>query len=98
MSYKIEKNELSGELTQLFFSGDLILNDSNTIKDELLAYSIADVNFVLSFDGVTNIDLSVLQILEAFRKSMDEKGQKVEFIWNLNEDLKKLIELSGFLS
>ena len=67
MSYKIIKTEVDAELTKIVVSGDLVLTESNSIKNELLASMMANMNYVINFESVSNIDLSVLQVIESFK-------------------------------
>jgi hypothetical protein len=78
---------------KIIFEGDLNLQNTTQIKIALQEGSVGFDTIEISGKEITAIDLSFVQIVEAFRKS--ETGKKVKVILDLPYDMKTLLGNAG---
>ena len=81
------------EMIQL--SGILDIRQAESIHEVLKNARNGKKSAVLDFKEAEDIDLTVLQLLFSFRKSMKEDGRTVGFE-NISEKIKERISLSDF--
>jgi anti-anti-sigma regulatory factor len=86
-----------GLIEVLEFSGVLTVENSENIKDELLAATRNLNNKVnIEIKDVQEIDISFIQIILAFINYMDDHHISSKFEWALDADIQELIEGVGF--
>jgi len=85
-----------GQISGIAISGLLVLENSQALKKEFLA--VIDclsgrVNITVS--NTPELDISCIQLFVAFIKQMDVTHVAYQFVWNLDEDQKILLENVG---
>lgn len=93
--FKKSLNEQS-QIAELEIGGMLVLENSLKLKQEFTGIAgclSKKVKIILS--NVDEIDLSCIQLFIAFIKLMNEAHVDYQFVWNLDEDQKKLLENVG---
>ena len=95
MNFKKSLNE-QGRITGLEIGGMLVLENSQELKKELggLVDLLSD-RVDITISNAEEIDLSCIQLFVAFIKSMNEAHVAYQFVWNLDEDQKALLENVG---
>lgn len=85
-----------GLITDLEIEGMLVMDNSQQLKSELvgIASNLND-QVKISITNPEEIDLSCIQLLIAFMKRMDELRINYQFIWDLDENQKLLLENAG---
>jgi anti-anti-sigma factor len=106
MAY-VKKKEMKRELIKMTLtekgegiagvtlSGELTVRSAEEFKSKMLSlidqYSILD----LSVEGITAMDLSGVQIIEAFKKTIQQKGKRFTLVTVLPEELQLLLARAG---
>lgn len=95
MNFKKSVNE-QGLITGLEIGGMLVLENSQELKKEFTGVidHLSD-RVDVTISNVDEIDLSCIQLFIAFIKFMNEARVTYQFIWNLDEDQKALLENVG---
>jgi ABC-type transporter Mla MlaB component len=93
--YKIVLEKVSGGKEELVLEGDLLIDNVSKIYDELLSLAGQPEMKSIRIRNVSNIDLAVLQVLAAFAKSQKQKGRNIEFAFELDDQLSKLLDHAG---
>lgn len=75
--------------------GDLYLQNSHAIWQQLLKSVEECEQLVIQIGNVTDFDLSAIQMLVAIEKDISSKGHKVEWIVDLPYEIKSLLENAG---
>jgi anti-anti-sigma regulatory factor len=85
-----------GLITGLEIEGMLVMENSQQLKSELIGIvsNLSD-QVKISISNLEEIDLSCIQLLIAFMKRMDELHVNYQFIWDLDENQKLLLENAG---
>lgn len=95
VNINISPKRASKKGNTLYLTGDLTIANSAYIKEELIKalnkYSLLN----LEIDEVERLDLSVLQLIYAFRRAASSSGKEVNLGINLPEDMHQLVRLSG---
>ena len=82
---------------EVTISGDLSLNNTNSIKQELLDIINKKGIQGILVNNIENLDLSILQMLIAIKNEQDEKGIPFTYTIGLNNEQKALLQNCGFL-
>ncbi len=85
---KVEKIE-----NEIYLSGNLTIQNSAKLKDELLKISNSDL-IKIKIDKDAIVDLSTIQLLISLRKSAKQKGKK--FSLNTDNDSYLLVILEKY--
>jgi len=95
MNFKKSLNE-QGRITGLEIGGILVLENSQELKKELAGLvDLLSDRVDITISNAEEIDLSCIQLFIAFIKSMNEAHVVYQFVWNLDEDQKALLENVG---
>ncbi len=84
-----------GKNMRLIFSGYLTLQNAGKIKSNLLNQKGDFSQVELVAQDVKGIDVSFLQLVEAFRKAKEQEGKQVKILMDLPYDLKTLMANAG---
>ena len=99
MAENFKFNSTSNEQDQIIgleLGGMLVLENAQTLKDKLIAISQRLGNeLVITISELDEIDLSNIQILVAFIRSMHESDVSFRFEWDIDDDQKLLLEHVG---
>lgn len=95
--HKEVSEDSQGKKTQMIFAGYLTLQNARQIKDTLQNQSWDYKSVELMAHDVKGIDVSFLQILESFRKSIEDKGHKAKILMDLPYDLKTIMANAGIV-
>jgi hypothetical protein len=80
----------------LEISGLLVLDNAQMIKKEFVSVSSLLSNQVkIMISEPEELDISFIQLLVAFIKRMDELNVAYQFVWNIDDDQKSLLEHVG---
>lgn len=93
------KNEIAptqGAQT-ITIEGDITLENSDALKQELLAMLSNGGAVHLIAPHVEKIDLSGLQLLVSLKKSLQQENRTVTFDITYTDDSRSLVECSGYL-
>jgi len=85
-----------GQLVGINIHGNLVLENAHRLKDEFVEVagnSVKQLEILIS--DVEDIDVSCIQLFVAFIIQMQKQKVKYNFIWNLTDDQKNLIESVG---
>lgn len=98
-NYKIisKKNEENPDKTSLVIQGDLVLANINNIKKDLEGIKNKNKDIHIKVTQVSSIDLSFIQVIESFKKSLSEDKVSVIVEYELNEENKNILKDNGFL-
>lgn len=77
--------------------GDITLDNSGALKQELLAMLSNDGAVHLIASHIEKIDLSGLQLLVALKKSLQQENRTVTFDLTYSGDALSLVECSGYI-
>lgn len=80
---------------ELLIQGELTIHNSVKFKDFLLDNLKKFDHFVLKVNNVDNIDLGAVQLIQRFYWDAQEEKKTVEFIIDLPEEHRVLLERSG---
>jgi hypothetical protein len=95
MNFKKSLNE-QGRITGIEIGGGLVLENSQELKKELAGLVDHLSNRVdITILNAEEIDLSCIQLFIALIKSMNETHVSYQFVWDLGEDQKALLENVG---
>jgi ABC-type transporter Mla MlaB component len=76
--------------------GDLSLKVASTLKSKLIEvknlYNIVEINVA----DVTNIDLSVIQLLVSLKTTFDASEKELKMNFRLSPEQENLLKISGF--
>jgi len=79
----------------LLLSGDLTIANADYIKQELMKALEKYTVIKLEIDEVERLDLSVLQLIYAFRRAALSSGKEIHVKVNLPDDVEQMVRLSG---
>lgn len=85
-----------GGKRQLTFSGDLIINHIDKMAAEVKEAIQSPSDAVVVVSDPSNIDMTFIQLLLAIRRQTTEGGKAFEVKSTIKDDLKELIQKSGF--
>ncbi|QKG80085.1 hypothetical protein [Tenuifilum thalassicum] len=91
-TYKLSYNEESSEV---FISGDLSLNNANSIKNDLVKLYKKGKPVSIIISDIIVIDLGFIQLIRSFLFSMLEDGVKSSVKFNLSDEMSTLFKRSG---
>ena len=80
----------------IHMSGNLDVRHAEEIRNIFLSLKVETGKAELVLLDTDNLDLSFLQLLFAFMKSLKEKGKDLTFRQELNVDYEKIVRESGF--
>ncbi len=83
-------------LSTLRFSGDLSIAQATQFQQQLLKFAAKATHIDIKIDNVENMDLSFLQLLFSWAKSMKKSEKKLNFEFMLNEEFSRIFDESGF--
>jgi len=75
--YKIYIDESSESNSELILEGDLSLENTQKIYDELLSISTNNEFSIIRLRNVINIDLSIIQIIVSLTKSLNQMNKEI---------------------
>lgn len=79
----------------MVFEGTLTLTNSKEIKETLEKQKQDYSKIALTVKNVAGLDVSFLQIIESYRRSIEENGGRVKISMDLPYDLKTLLSNAG---
>jgi anti-anti-sigma regulatory factor len=83
---------------ELVFEGDLGIKNIASIKKTLALIDIKECNVKLEFRNVEKLDLTTIQILDAYKRTLNSNGCKTVISTVFSEELQGLISKSGLSS
>lgn len=89
------KTENIDDKTIVTFSGDLSIQNIEKIKQELINIIVDYPNININLDDVSDIDVSFVQLLYAFRQEKQQQNKEIAIEVNLNEELRCLLSKAG---
>lgn len=96
ININITSTEIEGkEAGQIIFEGDLSIQNAQLIKDKILDALETYENLKVVVQNMSDMDLSVFQILYAFKKSSEKNNKLTLFEFNIPETTKSIIKNSG---
>jgi hypothetical protein len=93
-TFKCNTELIEGHL-KLLFSGFLTLHNAREIKNFLSNLTGEFQTINIQVREVSGVDVSFLQIIEAFRSSQVNAGRKVKISMDMSYDLKSLFSNAG---
>ncbi|HAQ21546.1 MAG TPA: hypothetical protein DCR40_20295 [Prolixibacteraceae bacterium] len=95
VKFQILANE-QGLITNLSMSGLLVVENAQQLKKELVGTLNRLCDSVeINIGEVDDIDLSFIQLIVAYTKQLDGKGNKFRLNWNLDDDQRLLFKNVG---
>lgn len=91
----VKQEKLNG-VSKLSISGEATIENAKTLREELLPH-ISEQDLELDVSGITNADLSFLQIMAAMYKSRKGKNHIILSGGNIPEPLTKTVNDAGFV-
>jgi hypothetical protein len=86
----------NGLITDLLIGGDLVIENSQYIKKELVGVGWRLSKTVkITIAEVIDIDLSFIQLLMAFMRQLNELKIDYEIVWNLEDEQKMILNNVG---
>lgn len=79
----------------VLLEGQLVVRNAKKIKNELTAALTGSQNVVVALRHVAKMDLAVIQLLIALKKSAGKLGRNVSYDADLPEHIKSIMEHSG---
>lgn len=90
-----EQDQIAG----IEIGGMLVLENSQQLKKELVdVVPCVSDQLEITISNPEEIDISCIQLIVGFIKSMNEINVTFQFTWNINEDQKLLLENAGLSS
>lgn len=89
-------NQNGEKVVSIDIKQNLTQMNAEDIKNELIDSINSFDNLQINIRNIEGIDLSVIQILHAFRITAKELNKKVEFNVNLSDDVKTIVLDAGF--
>jgi hypothetical protein len=90
------KSDDQNRIFGLEISGLLVLDNAQMIQKELVGISSLLSNQVkITILDPEELDISFIQLLVAFIKRMNELNVAYQFVWNIDDDQKTLLEHVG---
>jgi ABC-type transporter Mla MlaB component len=83
---------------ELVFEGDLGIKNITSIKKSLALTEFRECNVRINFRNVEKLDLSTIQILDSYKRTLNDNGCKTVVSAVFPEDLQGLILKSGLSS
>lgn len=80
---------------KMTFGGHLTLQNATQIKSSLQSQQANHENFQLIARDVSGLDVSFLQIIESYRRTLEEEGKKVSIVLDIPYDIKVLLANAG---
>jgi hypothetical protein len=90
-----KSDDPKGKNLKIVFEGELALPNASEIMKELKLIPMGFETLEMIARDVTSIDLSFIQIIEAFGRSMKERKKDVKVLMDLPYDLKELLATAG---
>lgn len=85
-----------GKVTEIEIGGMLVLENSSQLKKEFVGVvDYLSERVLITISNVEEIDLSFVQLLVAFKKSVLEKHTAFELVWKIDEEQKLLFDNVG---
>lgn len=95
VTFKKFSNE-QGLITELEIGGKLVLENAKQLKREFTSVvNSLNKQLKIRIVDVSGLDLSFIQLVLAFIILMDDNHVVYEFKWNLDDDLRNLLESVG---
>jgi anti-anti-sigma regulatory factor len=82
--------------TRVTFSGDLSVAGAADLQQQLLKTSWETAGVKIIVENVENMDLSFLQLLFAWSKTLKSSGKNLNFDFRLGDEFQRIVEESGF--
>jgi anti-anti-sigma factor len=89
-----EHGKKDDKSAEVFIEGEFSIGNAERVKDKLLEVMEQYDKIEVKVQNLENIDLSAIQLLLSFRKSLPMDKFKLSLV--LREDLKPIIEHAGF--
>ena len=90
--YNLYVKETSENNTELILEGDLSLENTQKIYDELLSILAKNEINIIRLNNVTNIDLSTIQIIVSLTKSYKEMNKEITIQTNFEQQFDELFK------
>ncbi len=94
-SFSIDIKQHDNE-QEIIFSGELIINHINAIKEELMGLIDFAKPINMRLINPTGIDITFIQIVLAIKKAYQDKGINCKLQGTINEETFNLLANSGF--
>jgi hypothetical protein len=95
VNFRITSNKQS-RITGIEIGGMLVLENAQDIKNELLrALDMLSNKVTVTISQPDELDISFIQLLAAFIRSMDKLQVTYQFNWLIDEDQRILLEHVG---
>ena len=95
-SFLVTSSVTDANHIKVLLEGQLVIKNARAIKKELLFALTRAKPLEFVFRNIIKIDLAVLQLLIALQKSAVKLGKNLSFDFELTEDIKSVMEHSGF--
>ena len=97
IEYEILYDDVKDDKSELILKGDLSIDNAAGIYEDLLPKVSASELHCIRVRNATNIDLTVLQVLVAIRKTKLEIQPGFQIICELDSQFQELIENAGIV-
>jgi anti-anti-sigma regulatory factor len=84
------------DTVKLTFSGDLIINYIDAIKEEVEKSINYSKNLHIQLSNPTSVDITFVQIIFSLKKTFKNKGKSIQIKAELSDEISLLISNAGF--
>jgi len=88
--------KLDGNVQEMIVSGELIINHSDLIKEEMIGLLDYSKNLNIRVTNPSSIDITFIQILLAIKKAYKSNGLNLSIQGTFNEEVFNLVTNAGF--
>lgn len=94
---RIRKNtDNEGKVFEIGVSGYLVVDTSQNLKNEIVdVLGRSGGQLRINFEAIEEIDVSGIQLIVAFVRSLEKRRINYSLNWNITDDLKDLLESVG---
>ena len=96
IKFKIQKPKKGDSQAKIFLVGDLSISNLAEIVEKFREIEKNHQEIEVNINEVSNFDLASIQLLLSLKKSCNKHKKKIQFNIDLSNDLKTLMEISGF--
>ncbi len=86
----------SPDQTQLQLSGDISIQDAQECLEAFRDFQHGGNRLMLNLEGVTNADVSLLQLVCSLHRTCLKAGQNLTLTADMPETFKTILEMSGY--
>lgn len=91
----IEINQQNQETVSLNFSNNLTIDEASDIKEALSEIINKGENILIKGKGISNIDLTFVQLLKSFERTCIKEGKNISIDLEIPEEVQALLANSG---